>query len=40
MRLVLGIKSFVANAICSGNTYRYRADTAQALDWIDATVEA
>jgi Trypsin len=38
--IVLGINSFVANSICSGNTYSYRADTAQALDWINETVEA
>jgi hypothetical protein len=38
--IVLGINSFVANSICSGNTYSYRADTAQALDWITATVVA
>jgi hypothetical protein len=37
---VLGINSFVANSICSGNTYSYRADTAQALDWINATIAA
>lgn len=38
--IVLGINSFVANSICSGNTYSYRADTEQALDWINDTVEA
>ena len=38
--IVLGINSFVSNLGCSGNTYSYRADTAQALDWINATVEA
>ena len=38
--IVLGINSFVANGICSGNTYSYRADTGQALDWVNATVEA
>jgi hypothetical protein len=38
--VVLGVNSFVANSICSGNTYSYRVDTAQALDWIRATVAA
>lgn len=38
--IVLGINSFVANSICSGNTYSYRADTEQALSWITATVAA
>jgi hypothetical protein len=37
--VVIGINSFVANSICSGNTYSYRADTAQALDWVNDTVE-
>jgi trypsin len=37
--VVIGINSFVANNICSGNTYSYRADTAQALDWITETVD-
>ena len=36
--IVLGINSFVANLICAGNTYSYRADTAQALSWITSTV--
>lgn len=36
--VVLAVNSFVANSICSGNTYSYRVDTAQALDWITATV--
>jgi len=36
--IVLGINSFVANGLCAGNTYSYRADTAAALDWIAATV--
>jgi hypothetical protein len=36
--IVLGVNSFVANSICSGNTYSYRVDTAQALDWITSTV--
>jgi hypothetical protein len=38
--IVLGINSFVANGICAGNTYSYRADTAQALDWVRTTVAA
>lgn len=38
--VVLGVNSFVANAICSGNTYSYRVDTAQALRWITTTVRA
>jgi hypothetical protein len=37
--VVLGINSFVNNGLCAGNTYSYRADTAQALDWVNATVE-
>lgn len=36
--VVLAVNSFVANLICSGNTYSYRIDTPQALDWINATV--
>ncbi len=38
--IVLAVNSFVANSICSGNTYSYRVDTAQALTWIRATVTA
>ena len=38
--IVLGINSFVANGICAGNTYSYRADTADALGWVTATVAA
>lgn len=38
--IVLAVNSFVANAICSGNTYSYRVDTAEALAWITATVRA
>jgi hypothetical protein len=37
---VLAVNSFVANAICSGNTYSYRVDTTEALAWITATVRA
>ena len=35
---VLAVNSFVANSICSGNTYSYRIDTATALNWIRSTV--
>ena len=38
--VVLGINSFVSNAICAGNTYSERADTAQTLSWVRATVAA
>ena len=38
--VVLGINSFVANGICAGNTYSYRADTADALNWVTSTVSA
>jgi hypothetical protein len=37
---VLAVNSFVANSICSGNTYSYRVDTPQALSWIRSTVTA
>jgi len=37
---VLAVNSFVANAICSGNTYSYRIDTSTALTWIRSTVAA
>jgi hypothetical protein len=37
---VLAVNSFVANSICSGNTYSYRIDTATALNWIRSTVTA
>jgi trypsin len=37
---VLAINSFVANSICSGNTYSYRVDTAEALAWIRSTAAA
>jgi len=35
---VLAVNSFVANLVCSGNTYSYRVDTAAALSWITTTV--
>jgi hypothetical protein len=35
-----GTNSFVANSICSGNTYSYRVDTEEALGWITATIQA
>ena len=38
--IVLAVNSFVANLVCSGNTYSYRVDTAQALSWITSTVES
>jgi hypothetical protein len=38
--VVLAVNSFVANAICSGNTYSYRVDTPEALAWINATALA
>ena len=38
--VVLAVNSFVANSICSGNTYSYRVDTEEALSWINATVAA
>jgi hypothetical protein len=38
--VVIGVNSFVANSICSGNTYSYRVDTAEALAWITTTVRA
>src|SRR5665647_821226 len=37
--VVIGVNSFVANAICSGNTYSYRTDTAQALNFITTAVQ-
>jgi hypothetical protein len=38
--IVLGVNSFVANLVCSGNTYSYRVDTPQALNWIRTTATA
>jgi hypothetical protein len=38
--IVLATNSFVANSICSGNTYSYRVDTEEALGWITATIRA
>ena len=38
--IVLAENSFVANSVCSGNTYSYRVDTAEALTWIRSTVAA
>jgi secreted trypsin-like serine protease len=37
---VLAVNSFVANAICTSNTYSYRVDTPEALDWITSTATA
>ncbi len=38
--IVLAVNSFVANSICSGNTYSYRVDTPDALSWITSTATA
>ena len=38
--IVLAVNSFVANSICSGNTYAYRVDTPEALQWINSTASA
>src|SRR5215831_821554 len=38
--VVLAVNSFVANLICSGNTYSFRIDTPEALDFITSTVAA
>jgi hypothetical protein len=38
--VVLAVNSFVANDICSGNTYSYRVDTPEALHWITSTAAA
>ena len=38
--VVLAVNSFVANSICSGNTYSYRVDTPEALQWITSTAAA
>ncbi|MFZ2013541.1 MAG: trypsin-like serine protease [Nocardioides sp.] len=38
--VVLAVNSFVANSICSGNTYSYRVDTSDALSWITSTAAA
>jgi hypothetical protein len=38
--VVLAVNSFVANSICSGNTYSYRVDTPEALAWITSTAAA
>ena len=39
-RTVLAVNSFGANAMCTGPSYSYRVDTAEALGWIGATVQA
>ena len=36
--VVIGVNSFVANAICTSNTYSYRVDTPEAHAWITSTV--
>jgi len=38
--VVLAVNSFVSNSICSGNTYSFRIDTPEALDFITSTVAA
>jgi hypothetical protein len=38
--VVLAVNSFVANSICSGNTYSYRVDQATVLSWIRTTAAA
>jgi hypothetical protein len=38
--IVLAVNSFVANSICTSNTYSYRVDTPEALDWITSTATA
>jgi len=38
--VVLAVNAFVSNAICSGNTYSYRVDTPEALQWITSTAAA
>ena len=38
--VVFAVNSFVANSICSGNTYSYRVDTPEALQWINSTAAA
>ena len=38
--IVLAENSFVNNNVCAGNTYSYRVDTPQALNWITSTVAA
>jgi hypothetical protein len=37
---VVAVNSFDTNDLCSGVTYSYRVDTAEALGWIAATVAA
>ena len=38
--IVLAENSFVNNKVCAGNTYSYRVDTPQALNWITSTAAA
>jgi hypothetical protein len=38
--IVLAENSFVNNTTCAGNTYSYRVDTPQALNWITSTAGA
>jgi hypothetical protein len=39
-RTILAVNSFDTNNLCSGVTYGYRVDTAEALGWIRSTVTA
>jgi hypothetical protein len=36
--VVLAVNSFGPNSICTANSYSYRVDTAQALDWITSEI--
>jgi len=38
--IILGVNSFVANSVCTSNTYSYRVDTSKAQQWIRSTVAA
>ncbi len=38
--VILAVNSFGNGAKCTSNTYSYRVDTAQALDWITAEIAA
>jgi hypothetical protein len=38
--VVLAENSFLNNNVCAGNTYSYRVDTPQALNWITSTASA
>lgn len=36
--VIIGVNSFVANQVCTSNTYSYRVDTPEAQSWITSTV--